>query len=82
MTVVPGDLLLAKALSCAISVVKADCVQCGATTNRVRREINISVATQRSISSTCSINYCHCTFTLVYSYVSGAKCYIPKADHL
>ena len=37
-TVAPGDSLLAKAVSCPISVVKADSVQ-GAT-NRVRREIS------------------------------------------
>ena len=37
------DSLLAKAVSCAVSVVKSDCVQGGAATNRVRREISISV---------------------------------------
>ena len=31
----PGDSLFAKALSCAVSVVKADHVQDGAATNRV-----------------------------------------------
>ena len=31
----PGDLLLAKAVSCAVSVEKADRVQGGAATNRV-----------------------------------------------
>ena len=36
---VTADLLLAKAVSCVISVVKADCVQGGAATNRVQREI-------------------------------------------
>ena len=40
-----GDSLLAKAVSCAISVVKANCVQGEAATNRVRREVSISVAT-------------------------------------
>ena len=38
------DLLLGKAVSCAVSVVKANHVQGGAATNRVRREISISVA--------------------------------------
>ena len=37
------DSLLAKAVSCAVSVVKFDRVQNGAATNRVRREISISV---------------------------------------
>ena len=36
--------LLGKAVWCAISVVKADRVQGGATTNHVRRKISISVA--------------------------------------
>ena len=45
VTTAPGDSLLAKAVSCAISVVKADRVQGGAATNHVRREISISVAT-------------------------------------
>ena len=40
-----GDPLLAKAVSCAVSVVKADRVPGGAATNRVRREVSISVAT-------------------------------------
>ena len=40
-----GDSLLAKAVSCTVSVVKANRVQGGATTNRVRREVSISVAT-------------------------------------
>ena len=45
MAAAPGDSLLAKAISCAISVVKTDCVQGRAATNRVRREVSISVAT-------------------------------------
>ena len=47
-----ADSLLGKAVyvSCTVSVVKADCVQGGATTNlnRVRREISISVAALNS----------------------------------
>ena len=39
-----ADSLLGKAAWCAVSVVKADRVQGGATTNCVRREISISVA--------------------------------------
>ena len=39
-----ADSLLAKAVSYTVSVVKADHVQGGAATNRVRREISISVA--------------------------------------
>ena len=38
----PGYLLLAKAVSCAVSVVK---VQGGAATNHLRREMGVSVAT-------------------------------------
>ena len=45
MSATLGDSLLAKALSYAISVVKANRVQGGAATNRVRREVSISVAT-------------------------------------
>ena len=41
-----GCLLLAKAVSCAVSVVKADRVQGGAATNRVRRDTSVSVATR------------------------------------
>ena len=41
----PGYLLLAKAVSCAVSVIKADCVQGRAATNRVQREISVSVPT-------------------------------------
>ena len=41
----PGDSLLAKAVSCTVSVVKANRVQGGSTTNHVRREVSISVAT-------------------------------------
>ena len=40
-----GYLRLAKAVLSAVSVVKADRVQGGAATNRVRREISVSVAT-------------------------------------
>ena len=40
-----GDSPFAEALSCAISVVKADHVQDGATTSCVRREISVFVAT-------------------------------------
>ena len=39
-----ADSLRGKAVSCAVSVVKADRVQGGAATNRVRRERNIYVA--------------------------------------
>ena len=42
-----GNLLFAKTLSCAISVVKIDHVQDGAATSHVRREISIAVATNR-----------------------------------
>ena len=42
----PGSLLLAKAVSCAVSFVNADRVQGGAATNRVRSEISVSVATR------------------------------------
>ena len=41
-----GCLLLAKAVSCAVSVVKADGVQGGAATNHVQRDISVSVATR------------------------------------
>ena len=34
-------LLFAKALLCAVSVVKGDCVHGGATTSRVQREIRV-----------------------------------------
>ena len=34
-------MLLAKAVSCSVSVVKADSVQGGGATNRVRKEIRI-----------------------------------------
>ena len=40
MSATLGDLLLAKAVSCAISVVKANHVQGGAATNCVRREVS------------------------------------------
>ena len=49
VTAAPGDSLLAKTLWCEVSVVKADCVQAGATTNCVRREISISGATNRPV---------------------------------
>ena len=42
VSVAPGNSLLAKAVSCAVSVVKADHVQGGAATSHVRREISIS----------------------------------------
>ena len=45
VTAVLGNLLLARAISCTVSVVKADRVQGGAATNRVRTEISIPVAT-------------------------------------
>ena len=45
MPATPSDLLLAKAVSCTVSVVKLDRVQGGAATNTVRREISMSVAT-------------------------------------
>ena len=41
MAAAPGYSLLAEAVSCTVSVVKADCVPGGASTNRVRREVNI-----------------------------------------
>ena len=44
MTAAPGDSLLAKAVLCAVSVAKTDCVQGGAATNCPRRKIGISVA--------------------------------------
>ena len=40
-----GRFTVAKALSCAVSVVKANHVQDGATTSRVCREISVSMAT-------------------------------------
>jgi len=43
VTAAPDYLLLAKAVSCTIAVVKVDRVQGGVTTNHVRREITISV---------------------------------------
>ena len=42
VTAAPGNSLLAKAVSCAVSVVKADRVQSGAATSHVRWEISIS----------------------------------------
>ena len=44
----PGDSPFAKALLCAVSVVKANRVQDGAATSCVRREINVSVANNGS----------------------------------
>ena len=44
-----GDLLFAKALLCAIFVVKCDRVQGGATTSRVQREVSVSVAIDKPI---------------------------------
>ena len=44
LTAAPSDSLLAKAVSCPVSVLKADSVQGGGATNRVRREIKYSVA--------------------------------------
>ena len=41
MAASPGDLLFAKALLCAVSVVKGDRVHGGATTSRVQREIRV-----------------------------------------
>ena len=41
MAVAPGDLLLAKVVSCAVSVVKVDCVQGRAATNSVQMEVSI-----------------------------------------
>ena len=42
------NLLFAKALSCSVSVVKANCVRDGtAHYKRVQREISVSVATNR-----------------------------------
>ena len=45
VTAALGNLLPDKAVSCTVSVVKADHIQCGATTNCVQGEISISVAT-------------------------------------
>ena len=47
MAAASGYSLLPKAVSCAVSVVKADHVQGRATTNHVQREISISVAYQQ-----------------------------------
>ena len=44
-----GDLLFAKALLCAVSVVKNDRVRGGATTSRVQREVSVSVAIDKPI---------------------------------
>ena len=63
-----GNLLFAKTLSCAISVVKTDHVQDGAATSHVRREISIAVATNmpksiRSIlAGLCKLNFCWSLF--------------------
>ena len=44
MAASPSDFLFAKALLCAVSVVKGDHVQGGATTSRVQRKISVCVA--------------------------------------
>ena len=41
MAACPGKLLFVKALSCAVSVVKAGHVQAGAATSCVQREISV-----------------------------------------
>ena len=41
MAVALGDSLLAEVVSCAVSVVMADCVQGGPATNCVRMEVSI-----------------------------------------
>ena len=48
----PGYSLLAKAVSCAMLLLyKANCVQGGPATNRVRREVNVSGATRVATNS-------------------------------
>ena len=47
----PGYSLLPKAVTRAVSVVKADHVQGGATTNHVRRAMSVSVATHLATNS-------------------------------
>ena len=46
-----GYSLLPKAVTSAVSVVKADRVQGEATTNRVRRAVSVSVATHLATNS-------------------------------
>ena len=46
MTASLGDSLFANALSCAVSVLKADHVQDRAATSHVRRKISVSMATK------------------------------------
>ena len=45
MAAASGYLLLAKAVSSAVSVVKVDHIQGGATTNCIRRAMSVSMAT-------------------------------------
>ena len=47
----PGYSLLPKAVTSTVSVVKADHVQGGATTNHVRRAMSVSVATHLATNS-------------------------------
>ena len=51
MAAAPGYSLLPKVITSAVSVVKADHVQGGATTNRVRRTMSVSVATHLATNS-------------------------------
>ena len=51
MAAAPGYSLLAKAVSCAILLYKANCVQGGPATNRIRREVNVSGATRVATNS-------------------------------
>ena len=51
MAASPGDLLFAKALLCAVSVVKGDRVHGGATTSRVQREIRVFLWLSMSVYS-------------------------------
>ena len=51
MAAAPGYSLLAKAVTSAVSVAKADRVQGKATTNRVRRAMSVSVATHVATNS-------------------------------
>ena len=48
-TVALSDSLLTKAVSCPVSVVKAESAQSGGALNRVRREIKYSVATNGAV---------------------------------
>ena len=56
MSATLGDSLLAKAVSCAISVVKANHVQGGAATNRVRREVFLWLLMALFSNSTCYLS--------------------------